>query len=97
MKIASCDTGLDGRAASLMRIHRNLQNMSIILPASSKSSIDQTLMLHDKSGLSPDLQKIIIPVANLFTILHYCLELLGQVYSYPYSFLNLQPLHLATC
>src|SRR5436305_10404813 len=97
MKMAGYDTGLDGRAASVIRIHGNPQNISIMPPTSSKPSINQTLMPHSKSGPSPDLQKIIIPAANLFEILHHCLELLGQAYSYSYSFLNLQPLHLATC
>ena len=96
-KTAGCDTGLDGRAASLMRTHGNLQNTSITPPASSKPSIDQTLTPHGKSGPGPDLQKITIPAANPFEILHHCLELLGQAHSYSYSFLNLQPLHLATC
>ena len=96
-KTAGCDTGLDGRAASLMRTHGNLQNMSIMPPTSSKPSIDQTLMSHSKSRPSPDLQKITIPAANPFEILHHCLELLGQAHSYPHSFLNLQPLHLAAC
>ena len=96
-KTASCDTGLDERAASLMRIHGNLQNILIMPPASSKPFINQTLMPHGKSGPSPDLQKITIPAANPFKILHHCLELLGQAHSYPHSFLNLQPLHLATC
>ena len=54
-------------------------------------------MPHGKSGPSPDLQKITIPAANPFEILHHCLELLGQAHSYPHSFLNLQPLHLAAC
>src|SRR2546421_373671 len=39
MKMISCNTGLDGRAASLMRIHENPQNISITLPTSSKPFI----------------------------------------------------------
>src|SRR2546429_3568741 len=96
-KTAGCDTGLDERAASLMRTHGNPQNMSITPPASSKPSINQTLTPHGKSGLGPNLQKITIPAANLFEILHHYLELLGQAHSYPHSFLNLQLLHLAAC
>ena len=55
-KMASYATRSDGRAASLIRIYENLQNMLIISPTSLKPSINQTLISHDKSKLSLNLQ-----------------------------------------